>query len=262
MTYLNRRIPLEDPDAWTRALEAGELCLDGKVLSQDTVIQSNSRLSHTRMEPAEPEINIHLSVVYEDKALLVLDKPHNLPVHPCGRYHHHSFSVIAEHAWPELTLKLVHRLDAATSGLLLLAKTASVARDLVHQFEHRRVKKSYLARVYPEPTWTKFECNEPIGTHRLDRGSRGISKNGQEARTRFVHQGHGIVEAQPITGRTNQIRVHLSQLRHPIMGDTLYGGAAAHRLFLHASTLQCLHPLTQEELLFHSAAPQFGSDSR
>ena len=191
-------------------------------------------------ETAEPSIR-SLPVLYEDPWLVALDKPAGILVHPVGRTHSGTIVDRLHGDWQQLndvcsrqaTHRLCHRLDRETSGLLLLAKTVEARRRVQDSFENDRVKKSYLALVEGIPDNTEFEIDAPVSAH-LDqqrsqghRLARADAEKGKKSRTLFtlLGSGHGIslILCRPITGRQNQIRVHLQVAGHPILGDVGYG---------------------------------------
>ncbi|MEI6806412.1 MAG: RluA family pseudouridine synthase [Myxococcaceae bacterium] len=250
LDFLNRKIPSKESGYWEQALLSHQIACNGQIRNSNFLLRSSDQLVHTYLEDPEPEIPTHIEIIYEDEALFVINKPAGLPVHPCGRFHFHSFTKIAKEAWPELNLHLVHRLDRETSGLLVLAKTKQASRDLTQQFEQRTVSKTYLALVSPVPTWTKLTCDMPISTQRGDQGKRSCSLDGQPATTEFKHLSGGVVEAKPFSGRTNQIRVHLAYLGHPIVGDAIYGPPSNQRLHLQACKISFRHPIRNSNASF------------
>ena len=193
-------------------------------------------------------------LLHADPHCIVVDKPAGLPAVP-GRplaLHDCAWSrVSAMHA----DARVVHRLDMATSGLLLFARGPDAQRALSRAFEQRGVRKRYVAVVHGEMRAPAGEIGLPIGAHWPDRPRRHVDhRNGQAALTRYrvlaVEDGRTRVELEPVTGRTHQLRVHLAAIGHPILGDALYAPgavqAAAPRLLLHASELAFAHPGTQE----------------
>jgi 23S rRNA pseudouridine1911/1915/1917 synthase len=212
---------------------------------------------------AEP---IPLAIVYEDAALLAIDKPPGMVVHPapghaCGTL----VNAVLAHC-PELAADggerpgIVHRLDRDTSGLILVAKSEKARRALQRQFQNRTVRKRYLALLegHLRPAWGRVEA--PIGRDPAHRQRMTVLPGGREAVTeyhvleQYAHQtgtvagNYTLIEAEPQTGRTHQIRVHFSSIGYPLAGDAVYGKRRSDlpiaRQFLHASRLQFRHPLT------------------
>ncbi len=185
----------------------------------------------------EPE-DRPLAVLHEDEDLIVLNKPAGIAVHPGAGartgtlvnallHHCRSLSVIGGMERPGI----VHRLDKDTTGALVVAKNDRAHRALASQFKARKVKKLYEALAWGRPRSREGMIDEPIGRHRTARIKMAIRADGRPARTRYrVVSTHGpvsFIELEPATGRTHQIRVHLMSIRHPVVGDPLYGGQRA-----------------------------------
>lgn len=215
-----------------------------------------------------------LQLIHEDAGLLVLDKPSGLLCVPGrGADKQDCLSSRAQQRWPDALV--VHRLDMATSGLVLMARGADMQRALSHAFATQQVDKRYEAVVDgllpddgPGGPWQEIDA--PIAADWPRRPLRVIDPvNGKPSLTRWrVKQQLPLRRAThlalaPQTGRTHQLRVHLAHIGHPILGDMLYAGEAAQarapRLLLHATALAFVHPFTQRALRFESAAP-FGAD--
>ena len=206
-------------------------------------------------------------LVHEDDALLVLDKPAGLLAVPGrGPDKADCLSARAQQRWPDALI--VHRLDQATSGLMLLARGATMQRALSLAFAERRVHKRYEALVHGQPPeapaedgWSEIKL--PL---RLDwpRRPRSIvdAEHGKPSRTRWQALAYDAaadttrLALEPITGRSHQLRVHLQAIGHPIIGDALYGPPdGAPRLLLHACALQLAHPLSGQSLAWQRPAP-------
>jgi tRNA pseudouridine32 synthase/23S rRNA pseudouridine746 synthase len=212
-----------------------------------------------------------ISVLHADAALLVLDKPAGLLSVP-GRGADKQDCAIARAQAHYPDALIVHRLDMATSGLLLLARGATMQRTLSMAFEARQVHKRYVAVVAGElalpgnDAWGEIDL--PLMTDWPNRPRQMVDAKGKPSRTRWRVLAHDTgpdgqartrLELEPVTGRSHQLRVHLQAIGHPILGDALYADAAAHaaapRLLLHASELAFTHPLTGTALRLHSPAP-------
>jgi tRNA pseudouridine32 synthase/23S rRNA pseudouridine746 synthase len=208
--------------------------------------------------------SLDIEVVYEDDSLVVVDKPAGLLSAP-GRTQQHSVAAIAQQRWPGALL--VHRLDQATSGLLVIAKQRDVYRQLQRQFAERSVEKRYvalLARPLPDGKPRRGTISLPLYGDPTDRPYQVVDHQlGKPAVTDYEMLGDRLVALTPHTGRTHQLRVHCAHrqgLDDPIAGDELYGlpsGAAADvgRLCLHAERLAFLHPVSQRRLAFCLPAP-------
>jgi 23S rRNA pseudouridine1911/1915/1917 synthase len=226
--------------------------------------------SDERAESSIPE-NIPLQVVFEDDSLIVIDKPAGLVVHPgSGNWRGTLLNALLFHA-PQLDkvprAGIVHRLDKDTSGLMVVAKTLDAQTDLVRQLQARSVQRHYraLARGIVDRSGS---VDAPIGRHPTLRTRMAVVKTGKPARThyrvleRFV--ACTLIECALETGRTHQIRVHMTAVGHPLVGDPAYGGGASRvprgprfsRQALHACRLALTHPLTGRAMLWESALPE------
>ena len=206
-----------------------------------------------------------LDCLHEDEWLLVIVKPSGLLAVPGrGADKADCLSARAQVRWPDALV--VHRLDEATSGLMLLARSPAVQRALGRAFERREIDKRYVAvvggRLKATDDWQTIDA--PLAADWPNRPRQQVDAAlGKPAQTRWrvlgVENGHTRVELQPLTGRTHQLRVHLASIGHPILGDRLYAPAslqaAAPRLLLHASELRLSHPGSGVALHLRSAAP-------
>lgn len=223
-----------------------------------------------RTESAAPE-DIPLSIVHEDDTLIILNKPAGLVVHPGnGNWSGTLLNALLFHA-PELNkvprAGIVHRLDKETTGLMVVAKTLEAQTDLVRQLQARTVKRYYqaLVRGNVEQGGT---VDAPIARHPTLRTKMAVVKDGKPARThyriveRFIDCT--LVECALETGRTHQIRVHMTSIGHPLVGDPVYGGGASrvpagpafHRQALHARRLGLVHPATGKPMLWKTDMPE------
>jgi RluA family pseudouridine synthase len=191
-------------------------------------------------------------------------------MHPCGRFNRNTLQNILHTAYAPQKPHACHRLDANTSGLVVIARTRHFAKLIQGQFARGEVHKLYLARIQGNPAWDRLTCDLPVSSEAGGLGSREVDEaNGDAALTEFrviqrEEGGSTMVEARPLTGRTNQIRVHLWQLGHPVLGDPTYlpdrrlGDTQtlpidAAPMYLHASQVSFIHPLTQEQVSFESS---------
>lgn len=217
----------------------------------------------------EPE-EIPLSIIYQDDDLIVLDKPAGLTVHPAPGHPRGTLVNALLAACPDLkgiggALRpgIVHRLDKDTSGLMVVAKNDRTMRALQAQLKAREVKKTYVALVRGVPDPREGLIEAPIGRNPKNRKKMAVVAGGREAQTKYrvtdvIGDGaYALLEVEPVTGRTHQIRVHLSALGHPIVGDATYGRRSdvVGRQFLHASKLEFSMPSSKRMIEFQSPLP-------
>jgi 23S rRNA pseudouridine1911/1915/1917 synthase len=283
--WLARRLPALSRSRIRALIDAGHVDLDGREPRPATHVKAGqtATVSVPAAEPAAPRPEpIPLRVVHEDAALLVVDKPAGLVVHP-GAGHATGTLVNALLARVSdlsgvggvLRPGIVHRLDRGTSGLLVVAKSDEAHRALTRQFAGRSVEKEYLALVLGVPARGEGEIAAPIGRDPVQRKRMSTrAARGREARTSWAvaerFDGAALLRVRIHTGRTHQIRVHLASIGHPVAGDPVYGGtrtpssrrAAARdallslqRPALHAARLAFEHPGSGDRVVFESALP-------
>lgn len=202
-----------------------------------------------------------IEVVYSDKHLVVVNKPSGLLSVP-GRGPDKKDCVVKRVQEQFPTARIVHRLDCATSGLMVLALDADSHRELSRQFHDREVSKEYTASVWGKIAQDSGDVDLPLITDWPNRPRQKVDPEGKHALTHFTcesrEEDRTHVTLVPITGRSHQLRVHMLSLGHPIIGDKLYAPEeairAADRLLLHASRLSITQPATGERLEFHNAA--------
>ncbi|BCU78501.1 hypothetical protein llg_32160 [Luteolibacter sp. LG18] len=248
------------------------LTREGDPVSPDIRVRSGE--NYLRLLPAtvEPVVSTDIRVLHEDECIVVLHKPAPLPMHPSGRYHRHSLQWLVNAAWDPERPRAVHRLDANTTGIVVFGRTRRHAGKMQEGFKKGAVEKVYLVRVQGHPEWETFTCDAPISRESSRLGARTIDEeDGHEARTEFKvlsrdADGSALLEARPLTGRTNQIRVHLWQLGHPVQGDPAYLADGSHGdkqtldvgdapLCLHAWKLAFDHPRDGQRMEFVDEPP-------
>lgn len=209
-------------------------------------------------------------IIFEDSSILVIDKPSGLTVNQDettkGQETVEEWVNKRQNKGSTL-VSIVHRLDKDTSGLLVMAKTPGALEKLQLQFKNREVVKKYLALVHGKVEPPEGIINAPIGRNPFNRTHFGVFPGGREAYTSYrtykAYKTYTLLELNPKTGRTHQIRVHLKYLGYPIVSDPVYGGRKnlradlkfCPRLFLHAAYLKIKHPETGKVLEFNSPLP-------
>jgi UPF0176 protein len=222
---------------------------------------------------SEPAVNANIRILHEDSALIVVNKPAPLPLHPSGRFNRNSLQWILNQVYQPQNLRPVHRLDANTTGLVVFGRTRHFASQLQPQFATGAVEKNYLARIHGHPPENSFVCDASVGRRTTELGGRAIDEQGRAARTEFrvlfrFDDGTSLIAARPITGRTNQIRLHLWHLGWSICGEQAYlpnqqlGNTQTHEvadppLCLHAQRISFIHPLTNQRTTFEASAPSW-----
>ncbi|KAB8306164.1 bifunctional tRNA pseudouridine(32) synthase/23S rRNA pseudouridine(746) synthase RluA [Erwinia endophytica] len=215
------------------------------------------------MEPYNPPQTPWLHILYQDQHIIVVNKPSGLLSVP-GRLAEHKDSVMTRIQRDFPTAESVHRLDMATSGVMVAALTKAAERELKRQFREREPKKTYVARVWGQPDKEKGVIDLPLICDWPNRPKQKVCfENGKAAQTEYevleYEAGNSArVQLTPITGRSHQLRVHLLALGHPILGDNFYAHEQARvmapRLLLHAQTLTITHPQYQTSMTFRQPA--------
>lgn len=262
-------------------IEAGQVTVDGRILrSKDKVlagqqVQVNAQLHAEDTWQAEA---IPLQIVYEDKSLLVINKPAGLVVHPAaGNRSGTLLNALLHHA-PELAniprAGIVHRLDKDTSGLLVIARNLKAQKSLVEQLQARTVSRQYLAVVNGMLT-AGGTVDAPIGRHPSHRTRMAVVASGRPAVSHYRvverFRAHTLIRVSLETGRTHQIRVHMLHIQHPLVGDPEYAGRARippgasatllatlrdfKRQALHAEQLALIHPRSGKEVAWEQPMP-------
>ncbi|MBI3755647.1 MAG: RluA family pseudouridine synthase [Deltaproteobacteria bacterium] len=283
--FLSQKLPDLTRSRIKNLIEDGQASLNNKPAKAGAKIKAGDQIGITVPAPqpikAEPE-KIPLDVLYEDRHIIVINKPHGLAVHPgAGRakgtlvnallYHCKDLSGIGGALRPGI----VHRIDKDTSGVLVVAKTDKSHQFLAKQFKEHSIKRKYLALVWGVVKNDEGTIDLPIGRHISERKKMSVrTSRGRRAVTHYKvikrFDGLTLMEAMLETGRTHQIRVHLSAIHHPVAGDPVYGkinmpsGLSPKltmllknlkRQALHAQTLGIIHPETQKYMEWTAPLP-------
>ncbi len=262
------------PTSYWEQESARGLLLDAKQspVVLDKIVNAGERYLHKFPNVTEPDVNGRVEILHEDEALIVVNKPAPLPMHAGGRFFRNTLQHILNAAYHPQKPHPAHRLDANTTGVLLVTRTRHFAGKLQPQFARGDVKKSYLVRVNGVPVTEHFFCDAPIAEESSKLGARLVDvENGMAARTEFsvlkkFPDGTTLLEARPLTGRTNQIRIHCAHLGFPVGGDVSYFtdgkigdtqtlGVEAAPLCLHSWRISFTHPQSKLPLEFTAPPP-------
>ncbi len=285
-TFAARVVPGLTRAAVQRLIEQGLISVDGASAKPSLKLKGGEQVVVTvpPPEPAEAVAEeIPLQIAYEDAAVVVVNKPAGMVVHPAaGNPRGTLVNALLGHCRDlsgvggELRPGIVHRLDKDTTGLLVVAKSDPAHQHLAHQFKEHSIRRVYLALVYGSPREDRGRIEGEIGRHPTDRKRMsGTTRHGRHAVTHWRvvarYPGMTLLRLRLETGRTHQIRVHLSEAGFPLVGDQVYGGAARAanikdpqlrklvrelaRQALHAQSLGFLHPASGEWLEFNADIP-------
>ena len=282
--FLRERFPAVSRVTLKRLIEQGHVRVDGRTVKPTHGPRAGEQIKvhwpETKPAEAQPE-RIPLDILFEDKSLLVLNKPAGLVVHPAAGHEEHTLvNALLYHCKGSLSgiggvarPGIVHRLDKETSGCLVIAKNDETHLALSAQFAGRSVVKIYNAIVCGELVRDSGEIRAAIARHPLHRKRMAVREDnsGRAAHTSYSVlerlRASTFVEAQLHTGRTHQIRVHFQFLGHPLVGDETYGarqnkkftewtGYKAPRVLLHARELAFIHPRTEKQMSFEAPLPE------
>ncbi len=267
--------------AAAKLCDDGRVTVAGKAVKKNYILREGETVIVVRPEPLPDEVapeNIPLDVIYEDADIIVINKPKGMVVHPApGNMTGTLVSALLYHCGDSLSgiggvqrPGIVHRIDKDTSGLLVVAKNDNAHRSLSEQIALHTAYRRYKALCVGSPREESGTVDAPIGRHPVDRKRMAIVQGGREAVTHWTvaerFNGISLIECKLETGRTHQIRVHMSSIGHPVLGDGVYGGdkcraAKVHSKFisgqaLHAYRLELDHPRTGERMSFEAPLPE------
>jgi UPF0176 protein len=250
--------------------------LQREPIAATQIVRAGERYRHLFPNVTEPDVNGQIEILYEDEALIAVNKPAPLPMHAGGRFYRNTLRHILSLVYHPQRPYPAHRLDANTTGIVLVTRTQHFAGRLQPQFARGAVEKIYLVRVQGQPPENNFNCDAPISAESGELGSRTVDEeSGQQARTEFRvvkrnADGTALLAARPLTGRTNQIRVHLWHFGFPVCGDPVYlpGKTIGDTqtlavddapLCLHAWKISFTHPLTKQPVEFSAPPPSWAA---
>ena len=283
--FLEQRFRYRDLEGWLKEIADGKLLVDGRVADATTRVHRGQSVTYTT-DHREPEVELKVPVLYQDEDLAVINKPAMLPCHADGNFVRHTLAYQLRQSLGKLSL--VHRLDRETSGIMLIARNKKTQRNMAEQFSQGVIEKTYLAVAHGQIN-SDFSARGSIGRASDSKITlrRAVvaddAPDAQQARTDFsvvrALPDRTLLRCEPRTGRTHQIRVHLTAAGHPLLGDKLYGrsdeqyltfvhhvkaGGSANfspdgqpgRQLLHAASLRFAHPTTGKRLFFEVEMPQ------
>lgn len=263
-----------------KLLDEEKITVNNRIQKASYKVQAFDNIQINIESPKEVKIepqNIPLDIVYEDNDILVVNKQKGLVVHPAnGNPDGTLVNAIMAHCKDslsgiggELRPGIVHRLDKDTSGLLIIAKNDKAHIQVSQQIKDREVKKTYIALVRGTIVEDEATINMPIGRSTKDRKKMAVTKNGKEAITHFkvlnrytTNKGsYTLLEIKIDTGRTHQIRVHMAEIGHPVIGDGVYSNGknefGVEGQCLHARRLEFVHPITGKEMKLEAPLPEY-----
>jgi 23S rRNA pseudouridine1911/1915/1917 synthase len=271
-----------------KQIGAGSVKVNGKIVKPSFKLSPGDAIEMTLPDLPSKEIepeDIPLNIIYEDEDMIILNKQADMVVHPARSNTHGTlvnalafYSDKLSSGLGEFRPGIVHRLDRDTTGVMVVARNDGAQWKIAKQFERRQVNKSYLAIVHGVPELTADRVSAPLGVHPRVREKYAIRPEiGKESITFYEvvegFRGFSLLKLSPQTGRTHQIRVHLSYIKHPIVADDMYGGKLVYpwqlkdeesaveepiisRFALHASTLEFKHPTTEKTVKFEVPLPE------
>jgi len=270
---LNERLTDYSRSQIQQWIKEQHVSIDGKVIKANYKVSAGD---HVLIEIPVPETldlvpeNMNLEIVYEDKDVVVVNKPQGMVVHPSAGhpngtlvngllYQIKNLSTINDVVRPGI----VHRIDKDTSGLLMVAKNDRAHESLAQQLKDKTSLRKYVALVHGEIPHEKGRIEAPIGRSKVNRKMQAVIEGGKSAVTHFEvlkrFEGYTLIELQLETGRTHQIRVHMNYIGYPVAGDPLYGPKKTLKgngQFLHAKLLGFEHPTTGENMVFEAPLPE------
>ena len=280
---LDTYIPSVDTDitrtSAQRLIEDGNILVNGKNAKVSYKIQENDKISVEIPEPKQIELkaqNIPIEIIYEDSDIIVVNKPKGMVVHPANGNPDgtlvNAIMAICKDSLSgiggEIRPGIVHRIDKDTSGLLIVAKNDNAHVKMSEQIKNHEVKKTYIALVRGVFKENEATIDVPIGRSTSDRKKMAVNKNGKNAITHIKvlkrFDKYTLLKVNIETGRTHQIRVHLSHIGYPIVGDYTYSNGKNEfdviGQCLHAQKLEFKHPITQKDMCLEAELPQYFKD--
>ncbi|MBD5452109.1 MAG: RluA family pseudouridine synthase [Lachnospiraceae bacterium] len=259
-----------------KIIKDGNVSVNGIVVKANYKVKSEDCIRFIVPESVEPDIpaqDIPLDILYEDKDLLIINKPKNMVVHPApGHYEGTLVNAVMYHCKNELSgingvmrPGIVHRIDKDTTGSLIICKNDETHNAIAALLKTHDITRKYRAIVFGNVKEEEGTISAPIGRHATDRKKMAITEKGKHAVTHYRvlerFNGYTYVECQLETGRTHQIRVHMASIGHPLLGDSVYTGQKApfklEGQVLHAMTIGFVHPSLNKYMEFEAPLPEY-----
>ena len=259
-----------------KLIESNNILVNDKSEKVSYKVQANDNISIDVPEAKETKLKaqeIPLDIIYEDRDIIVVNKPKGMVVHPAngnpdGTLVNAILSICKNSLsgiGGELRPGIVHRLDKDTSGLIIVAKNDKAHINMSEQIKERNVKKTYIALVRGNVPEEEATINMPIGRSTKDRKKMAVTKNGKQAITHFKvlkrYSKYTLLEIKIETGRTHQIRVHMAEIGYPVVGDAVYSNGknefGIEGQMLHAYKLEFMHPITNKHMELTAPLPQY-----
>lgn len=279
-SFLNNNLEDVSRNRIQKLIEEKQVLVNNKSINKNYKLKENDKIIINIEEPKEIDIlpeNIPLNIVYEDEDVILINKPQDMVVHPAnGHYSHTLVNALMYHCKDNLSgingvmrPGIVHRIDKDTSGILIVAKNDKSHQKLASQLEEHSMTRVYYAIVYNNLKNDKGTIDAPIGRHPIDRKKMAvIDKNSKRAVTHYEvlqrFNKYTLIKLKLETGRTHQIRVHMSYIGNPLLGDIVYGKEKQpFKLVgqvLHAKVLGFVHPTTNKYMEFETELPQYFKD--